>query len=44
MQNDKSPAPEAKDRVLIVDDDEGMCYTIARMAQEEGHRADHAHT
>ncbi len=45
MQNHESPPiAAARDRVLIVDDDVGMCYTLARMAQEEGYRADHAHS
>ncbi|NNG01574.1 MAG: sigma-54-dependent Fis family transcriptional regulator [Desulfobacteraceae bacterium] len=29
-----------KARILIIDDDEGMTYTLQRMAQEEGHKAD----
>ena len=29
----------AKARILVIDDDEGMCYTITRMAEEEGHEA-----
>jgi len=24
-------------RVLVIDDDEGMCYTLTRMAEEDGH-------
>jgi two-component system NtrC family response regulator len=31
-------------RILVIDDDEGMCYTLTRMAQEEGHEARSAHT
>lgn len=30
--------------VLVVDDDEGMCYTLTRMAEEEGHEAQSART
>jgi len=26
-------------RILVIDDDEGMCYTLTRMAEEEGHEA-----
>lgn len=25
--------------ILVIDDDEGMCYTLTRMAEEEGHKA-----
>ena len=40
MKNDKpeEEAPPAT-AILIVDDDEGMCYTLARMVQEEGFEA-----
>jgi DNA-binding NtrC family response regulator len=31
-------------RILVIDDDEGMCCTLTRMAQEEGHEARSAHT
>ena len=31
-------------RILVVDDDEGMCYTLTRMAEEEGHEAQSART
>ena len=29
----------SKARILVIDDDEGMCYTLTRMAEEEGHEA-----
>ncbi|MEJ2730930.1 MAG: sigma-54 dependent transcriptional regulator [Deltaproteobacteria bacterium] len=31
-------------RILVIDDDEGMCYTLTRMAEEEGHEAQAALT
>jgi two-component system NtrC family response regulator len=31
-------------RILVIDDDEGMCYTLTRMAEEEGHAAQAALT
>jgi two-component system NtrC family response regulator len=34
----------AKARILVIDDDEGMCYTLTRMAEEEGHEAQAART
>jgi len=34
----------AKARILVIDDDEGMCYTLTRMAEEEGHEAQAAMT
>ena len=34
----------AKARILVIDDDEGMCYTLTRMAEEEGHEAHSALT
>jgi two-component system, NtrC family, response regulator len=33
-----------KARILVIDDDEGMCYTLTRMAEEEGHEARSAQT
>ncbi len=33
-----------KARILVIDDDEGMCYTLTRMAEEEGHEAQSALT
>jgi two-component system NtrC family response regulator len=33
-----------KTRILVIDDDEGMCYTLTRMAEEEGHEAQSAMT
>lgn len=38
----KSPQKEAEAKVLIIDDDEGMAYTLARMVQEAGHQAETA--
>ena len=43
----QTPPPKAEGpgvRVLIIDDDEGMCYTISRMAREKGYEAAHAQT
>ena len=34
----------AKARILVIDDDEGMGYTLTRMAEEEGHEAQTALT
>jgi len=34
--------PESDRRILIIDDDEGMSYTIARMVEESGYIADTA--
>jgi two-component system, NtrC family, response regulator len=34
----------SKARILVIDDDEGMCYTLTRMAEEEGHAAQAALT
>lgn len=34
----------AQARILVIDDDEGMCYTLTRMAEEEGHEAQAALT
>ena len=31
-------------KILIIDDDEGMSYTLARMVEEAGHLADAAFT
>jgi two-component system, NtrC family, response regulator len=31
-------------RILVIDDDEGMCYTLTRMVEEEGHEAHSVHT
>jgi len=33
----KKDCPKAS--ILVIDDDEGMCYTLTRMAEEEGHEA-----
>jgi two-component system NtrC family response regulator len=33
-----------KAHILVIDDDEGMCYTLTRMAEEEGHEAQSALT
>jgi two-component system, NtrC family, response regulator len=38
----KRPQKEAETKVLIIDDDEGMAYTLARMVQEAGHQAETA--
>lgn len=38
----KRPQKEAEAKVLIIDDDEGMAYTLARMVQEAGHQAETA--
>ncbi|MEK6193398.1 MAG: response regulator, partial [Deltaproteobacteria bacterium] len=44
QNNEPTPLSTAQARVLVVDDDEGMCYTLTRMAQEEGYYTDQAHT
>jgi two-component system NtrC family response regulator len=41
---DPLPKISVQARILVVDDDEGMCYTLTRMAEEEGHDARSAHT
>jgi two-component system, NtrC family, response regulator len=38
----KRAQKEAEAKVLIIDDDEGMAYTLARMVQEAGHQAETA--
>ncbi len=43
QNNEPTPLSTAQARVLVVDDDEGMCYTLTRMAQEEGYYTDQAH-
>jgi two-component system NtrC family response regulator len=44
MQPSETPLRyEGQARVLVIDDDEGMCYTLTRMAQEEGYRAKQAY-
>lgn len=42
--NNSASEKAAGGRILIIDDDEGMCYTLSRMSQEEGHSADSALT
>jgi two-component system, NtrC family, response regulator len=37
-----TPPKEIGAKVLIIDDDEGMAYTLARMAQEAGHQIETA--
>ena len=34
----------AQARILVIDDDEGMCYTLTRMVEEEGHEVQSADT
>jgi two-component system NtrC family response regulator len=41
---DVLPKNTAQTRILVIDDDEGMCYTLTRMVEEEGHEAQSAHT
>lgn len=38
MDHSDTPNSHPAD-ILVIDDDEGMCYTLTRMAQEEGHNA-----
>ena len=42
--SDRSPAVSPISRILIIDDDAGMCYTLMRMAQEAGYQAQSART
>ena len=35
---------DSKACILVIDDDEGMCYTLTRIAREEGHIAQKART
>lgn len=43
MKNkDKELGPKSSPRILIIDDDEGMSYTLARMVEEAGYKADTA--
>jgi two-component system NtrC family response regulator len=42
--NHPDPSASQTARILVIDDDEGMCYTLTRMAEEEGRQAQAAST